>query len=193
MKGECYLTNYADDSIYCFQNKHEAELFLNKLLPERLGKFNLTLAKDKTKLLLFGRYAKERSKGKRLETFDFLGFTHYCGLSKNGKFRVKRKTAKKKFNEKVKEMKKWIIDHRCMKVKEIIKQINIKLRGHYQYYGVTDNIHSITAFARITKWLLWKWLNRRSERKSYTLEEFTEMIKQNPLIKPKIYVNICKV
>ena len=135
-KGESYITIYADDCAYCFQYKNEAELFINELLPKRLRKFGLELAKDKTKLISFGRFAKERSKNGKVETFDFLGFTHYCGLSKRGQFRVKRKTAKKKFNAKVKEMKIWIKDHRYLKVREMIKQINIKLRGHYQYYGI---------------------------------------------------------
>ncbi len=192
-KGDSYITIYADDCAYCFQYKNEAELFINELLPKRLGKFGLELAKDKTKLISFGRFAKERSKNGKVETFDFLGFTHYCGLSKRGQFRVKRKTAKKRFNAKVKEMKIWIKDHRYLKVREMIKQINIKLRGHYQYYGITDNAYSLSLFKRCVNKLLWKWLNRRSERKSYTNEEFKEMIKQNPLLKPKIYVNIYDV
>lgn len=87
-------------------------------------------------------------------------------------------------------MKIWIKDHRCLKVTEMIKQINIKLRGHYQYYGITDNGYMISLFMRCTDKLLWKWLNRRSERRSYTSEEFTTMLKQNPLLQPKIYVNI---
>ena len=107
-----------------------------------------------------------------------------------GKFRVKRKTAKKKFNAKVKEMKIWIRDYRYLKVTEMIRQINIKLRGHYQYYRITDNGYSISLFKRCVNKLLWKWLNRRNERKSYTSEEFTVMLKQNPLLEPKIYVNI---
>ena len=192
-KGESYITIYADDCAYCFQYKNEAELFINELLPKRLRKFGLELAKDKTKLISFGRFAKERSKNGKVETFDFLGFTHYCGLSKRGQFRVKRKTAKKKFNAKVKEMKIWIKDHRYLKVREMIKQINIKLRGHYQYYGITDNAYSLNLFKGCVNKLLWKWLNRRSERKSYTNEEFKEMIKQNPLLTPKIYVNIYDV
>ena len=193
LKGECYITIYADDCAYCFQYKNEAEQFMNELLPNRLKKFGLELAKDKTKLISFGRFAKERSKTGKVETFDFLGFTHYCGLSKMGKYRVKRKTSKKKFNAKVKEMKIWIKDHRYLKVTEMIKQINIKLIGHYQYYGITDNAYSINLFERCVNKLLWKWLNKRSERKSYTSEEFSEMIKRNPLIKPKIYVNIYDV
>lgn len=193
LNGESYITIYADDCAYCFQYKNEAELFVNKLLPNRLKKFGLELAEDKTKLISFGRFAKERSKTGKVETFDFLGFTHYCGLSKMGRFRVKRKTAKKKFNAKVKEMKIWIRDHRYLKVTEMIKQINIKLRGHYQYYGITDNGYSISLYKRCVNKLLWKWLNRRSERKSYTKEEFAEMLKQNPLLEPKIYVNIYDV
>lgn len=110
-----------------------------------------------------------------------------------GKFRVKRKTAKKKFNAKVKEMKIWIRDHRYLKVTEMIRQINIKLRGYYQYYGITDNAYSLNLFKRCVNKLLWKWLNRRSERKSYTKEEFSEMIRRNPLLEPKIYVNIYDV
>ena len=192
-KGESYITIYADDCAYCFQYKNEAEFFINELLPKRLRKFGLELAKDKTKLISFGRFAKERSKNGKVETFDFLGFTHYCGLSKRGQFRVKRKTAKKKFNAKVKEMKIWIKDHRYLKTTEMIKQINIKLRGHYQYYGITDNAYSLNLFKRCVNKLLWKWLNRRSERKSYTNDEFKEMIKQNPLLAPKIYVNIYDV
>lgn len=192
-KGECYATIYADDTVFCFQYKNEAELFVNRLLPKRLEKFNLELAIEKTKLILFGKFAKERSKNGKVDTFDFLGFTHYCGKSKKGYFRVKRKTAKKKFNAKVKEMKIWIKDHRYLKTTEMIKQINIKLRGHYQYYGITDNGYCIKLYERCVNKLLWKWLNRRSERKSYTNEEFKSLMKQNPLITPRIYVNIYDV
>ena len=192
-KGESYITIYADDCAYCFQYKREAELFINELLLKRLGKFGLELSKEKTKLISFGKFAKENNKNGKVDTFDFLGFTHYCGLSRKGQFRVKRKTAKKKFNEKVKEMKIWIKDHRYMKATEMIKQINIKLKGHYQYYGITDNAYSLRLFTQCTSKLLWKWLNRRSERRSYTEEEFNEMIKQNPLLTPKIYVNIYDV
>ena len=106
-------------------------MFMKELLPKRLGKFGLKLAEDKTRMILFGRFAKERARGERVETFDFLGFKHYCGRSKIGKFRVKRKTVKKKFSAKVREMKILIKDHRYLKVTEMIRQINIKLRRHY--------------------------------------------------------------
>lgn len=189
-KGESYITVYADDFVCCFQYKWEAEQFIKELLPERLKKFSLELAEDKTRLISFGRFAKRDSKDGKVETFDFLGFTHYCGKSKDGRFRVKRKTSKKKFKAKIKEMKIWIKSHRQYKVNKMIKEINVKLKGHYQYYGITDNSYSLNAFREITNKLLWKWLNRRSGRKSYTPEEFKELLKHLPLLQPKIYINI---
>ena len=108
VNGESYIIVYADDFVCCFQYQNEAEKFINKLLPGRLKKFRLEVAKDKTRLIKFGRYAKQDSKNGKVETFDFLGFTHYCGKGRNGNFRVKRKTLRKRFKAKVKEFKIWI-------------------------------------------------------------------------------------
>ena len=105
IKGESYIIVYADDFVCCFQYQNEAEKFINKLLPGRLKKFRLEVAKDKTRLIKFGRYAKQDSKNGKVETFDFLGFTHYCGKGRNGNFRVKRKKSRKKFKAKVKKFK----------------------------------------------------------------------------------------
>ena len=190
MRGEAYIIIYADDIVCCFQYKNEAEIFVNKLLPERLNKFNLELAEDKTRLIEFGRFAKQNSKNGKVETFDFLGFTHYCSKGKKGNFRVKRKTSRKKFKAKVKEFKEWIKQNKNTKVRELIKMINVKLKGHYQYFGITDNFESLARFRYSIDKMLWKWLNRRSQRKSYTNEEFTELMKQIPLLEPRIYVNI---
>ena len=123
-------------------------------------------------------------------TFDFLGFTHYCGKSKRGRFRVKRKTSSKKQKAKIKDFKMWIKRHRNTKVKDLIDMINVKLRGHYQYFGITDNFKSISKFYRSVVKLLWKWLNRRSQRKSYTRESFKQLLENYPILKPKVYVNI---
>lgn len=104
-RGDSDITIYADDYICCFQYRQEAELFYEKLLPERLGKFGLSLAPDKTRLIEFGRFAKENSINGKVETFDFLGFTFYCSESRNGKFRVKLKTSRKKYIKKTKDFK----------------------------------------------------------------------------------------
>lgn len=191
-KGECYITVYADDFVCCFQYKWEAERFL-EMLKQRLKKFNLELEQTKTRLIEFGRFAKtdrmKRKEGKP-ETFDFLGFTHYCSESRNGKFRVKRRTSRKKFTAKVSEFKEWIKKNRTLKVKVLIDEINTKLIGHYRYYGITDNGRMIRQFKHEIKMLLYLWLNRRGQRKSYTWERFDRLMKYHLLAKPKIYVSI---
>lgn len=194
MHGQCYLIRYADDFICCFQYKDEAEMFL-KALRKRFAKFGLELAEEKTKILEFGRFAavnrKNRGEGKP-ETFDFLGFTFYCGkANKAGFFRCRVKTSKKKFISKVRAMKEWIKTNRTMPLKEIFKMISAKLRGHYQYYGVTDNTKAIKSFYTRTLWLLYKWLNRRSQKRSYSKTAFFEMVRDTfKLPEPKIYVSL---
>lgn len=126
----------------------------------------------------------------RPEVFKFLGFTHYCSRSKKGHFRVKRKTDRKKFQSKLKDIVQWIKENRHKKVKLLIKELNTKLNGYYRYYGVTDNSEMIGKFAYLVSQALFKWLNRRSQRKSYTYDGFNKMLKYNPLAIPKIYVNI---
>lgn len=143
---------------------------------------------------MFGRFAEENSKkeGKnRAETFDFLGFTHYCGKSRNGKFRVKRKTSKKKFRAKVKEFNQWIkAERNKTHIGVIFEKTKQKLIGHYQYYRITDNSYMLGQFCLEVKKALFKWLNRRSQRKSFDLDKFKRYLKLNPLPKPKICVNI---
>lgn len=193
-KGEAYLIRYCDDFVCCFQNKWEAEEFYLKLT-ERFKKFGLELALEKTKILEFGRFAKENRAKRGLEkpeTFDFLGFMFYCSeAGDKGFFRCKVKTSKKKFRSKVKTMKEWIKKNRIMPVGEMIKKINQKLRGHYQYYGVTDNTRGVKNYQNSVKWLLFKWLNRRSQRKSYTIDTFYNgLLKTFPLLEPTISVSL---
>ena len=189
--GESYITVYADDYVCCFQYRNEAELFFNKLLPERLQKFNLQLAKDKTRLIEFGRFAQERRNGKKPETFDFLGFTFYCGKNRNGKFNVKKKTSRKKYTSKIKEFKVWCKQNRHMETRILMKKVNEKLEGHYRYFGIEDNYKMLKNYKHEIKRILYKWLNRRSEKISYTWESFRKMIEQHYHLKePKIYVNI---
>ena len=191
-RGNAETVRYADDFICGFQYKEEAEDFYNELI-ERLKKFNLEIAKDKSKIIEFGRFAtgdrKARGEGKP-ETFDFLGFTHYCGVSRNGKFRVKRKTSRKKFKGSIQKMKKWIKSNRTKTIDELWKAVRIKLVGHYRYYGVTDNSRMIKNYKQIFERELFKWLNRRSQSKSYTWEKFQKYLEKNPLPEAKIYVKI---
>jgi group II intron reverse transcriptase/maturase len=192
-KGEAYLIRYADDFVCGFQYRQDALRFY-KALQARLDKFSLQLALNKTKIIEFGRFAARdrdnRGEGKP-ETFSFLGFTHYCGKDRKGKFRLKRKTDVKKFRAKVKAFKVWIKALRNIKLmSELFRQVKPKLLGHYAYYGITDNSVMIRNYYDIVVKLLFKWLNRRSQRKSFSLTTFKLYLRLNPLPLPRIYVNL---
>ena len=193
-KGEAYLIRYADDFVCCFQHKGDAEMFY-KSLPERFAKFGLELAMEKTKILEFGRFAernrKARGEGKP-ETFNFLGFTFYCSEdSRKQFFRLKVKTDRKKATSKLKKLNEWLKTHRHLEVKDIITKINQSLEGHYRYYGVTDNTKSLERFRYQVLMRLYKWLNRRSQRKSYSWDNFVERVLSiMPVVKPKVYVSL---
>lgn len=192
--GECYLIRYCDDFVCCFQNGYEAQIFRQRL-EERFRKYGLELAEEKTKILEFGKFARQNrnamGKGKP-DTFDFLGFTFYCGMDRKKRFyRCKVKTSKKKLRSKIKSMKEWIRANRTLPLEEIFKTVNMKLRGHYQYYGVTDNSKELKNYLAQTKCLLYKWLNRRSGRRSYTWENFNRgLLRTFPLLEPKIRISL---
>ena len=191
-KGFCATVVYADDFVACFQYKRDAEEFYERL-KRRMAHFNLEMEENKTRLIEFGRFAAEnrrkRGEGKP-ETFTFLGFTHYCSVSAKGRFRVKRKTSKKKFAKKCRELNTTIRNMRTMKLTDIIFKLNQILIGYYHYYGITDNYRGIASMKDKIERMLFYWLNRRSQKKSYTWEGFHELLKRFPLAKPKIYVRI---
>jgi group II intron reverse transcriptase/maturase len=190
--GVARLIRFADDFVCCFQRGEDADRFCVEL-GERLGKFNLEVEPTKTKVVEFGRFAANRAavEGKKPETFDFLGFTHYCGTRRDGTgFRVKRKTANKKFTAKLAAFKDWLKDARTMKTKELWETAKAKLRGHYAYYGVTDNMQGIRRYLREVQYLLFKWLNRRGKRGCLTGDKFNRMLELFPLPMPRIKVSM---
>lgn len=191
IKGRMNIVRYADDFVCTFQNYEDAVKF-SKDIKERFKKFGMELAEEKTRLIEFGRFAKINRENKGMgkpETFEFLGFTFYCSQdSKKEFYRVKVKTSNKRLNKKLKEVKEWLKDNRTKNINEIMSHIRLVLIGHYNYFGVTDNTNSICKFYNRVKGLLFKWLNRRSQKISFTYEEFylKELIKYklpNPLIK----------
>lgn len=191
-KGKARLIRYADDFVVCFQNRGDAMRFLAEL-KERLQKFGLEVEPTKTKVVEFGKWAERnaRARGEKPETIDFLGFTHYCGRTRDGKrFRMKRVTARKKYRAKLAGMKEWIKRKRNTPLRELLPEVGAKLTGHYQYYGVTDNSRGIRRYRDDVKRLLFKWLNRRSQRRSYTWEEFNRMLERFPLPEPRIRVSM---
>jgi len=191
MKGYSGLVVYADDFVVCFENKEDAEMFYEHLV-KRMEHFGLSLEVEKSQLIEFGRDAQRIAKERdgRAKTFDFLGFTHYCSKSKDGRFRVKRKTSKKKFSKKSKEINIQIKNMRHLPLEEIIKKLNQVLVGYFHYYGITDNSKRINSFREVVINRLFYWLNRRGQKRSYTWEGYLEMLKIYPLARAKIYVSV---
>ena len=190
--GFARLIRFADDFVVCFQRGEDAERFREELV-KRLGKFNLEVEPSKTKVIKFGRFAAKRAaaKGEKPETFDFLGFTHYCSTKRDGTgFRVKRATASKKFTAKLAAFKDWLKKSRTMKTAELWDNAKAKLRGHYAYYGVTDNTQGIKRFSHEVKNLLFKWLNRRGKRGCLNWQKFNKMLELFPLPEPRIKVSM---
>ena len=183
LNGEAYLVRYADDFIIMFQYENEAKE-VYKMLISRLAKFGLEMEQDKTKIIPFGRF-----KGTK-ETFDFLGFMHYNGRTKTGKYMVGHKIAKKKRKQKYQNITKWIKEQRnTMKFLEIIKQINRKLVGIYAYYGINGMIDELYKIYNHTLYALRSNMFRRSQRK-LTLKTFNRILERIPIAKPKIYKDI---
>lgn len=192
LRGYSGLVVYADDFVACFQYKDDAEKFY-EALKRRMAHFNLEMEENKTRLIEFGRFAEERRRRKgegKPETFTFLGFTHYCSKGRNGRFRVKRKTAKKKFAKACRNANQKIKGMRTLKLKDIIIRTNLMLVGHYRYYGITDNYECLDKYSFGVRRMLFYWLNKRSQKRSYTWEGFNEMLKYYPLAKPRIYVSV---
>ena len=175
--------------LFFFQYQQEAVCFYRELRT-RLARFGLKVQESKSELIHFNRftYTDNQKKGKHSETFDFLGFTHYFGLSRKGKPRMKRKTNRKRLNQKLLEYKLWIRGRRnLLKGSEIIAKTKLKLRGHYRYYGVTDNCGSLDRHFREVQKMLFKWLNRRSQKRSFDWETFRRYLDLWSLPRPRIY------
>jgi len=181
-KGEAHMVRYADDFVCCFQYESEARRFY-AMLKERFTQFGLELADDKSKIIPFGRFA--RQSGSK-ETFDFLGFTHINTISRNGKYVVQLKTAQKKLSAKIQSAKEWLNDNRHMDKCELVRKLNLKLVGHYRYYGVTGNIPKMRLFKHYIERLLYKALSRRGQKRMNWVT-FRKFIKYNPIAEPKIY------
>jgi hypothetical protein len=182
------MVRYADDSVFCFQYKEDAERFFEAFI-QRLKKFNLEVAEEKTKIIKLNKGNNDKV-DKDGNSFDFLGFTHYVGKDKNGRKRVKRKTSKKKYRASLLRCKEWIKANRSLPIKEFMKIIVSKIQGHCNYYGITDNGRFVSNFVDECRTLIFKWLNRRSQKRSFDWSKFIIFQKQYPLPKVKTYVNI---
>ena len=187
LSGEAQIVRYADDFICTFEREADAKRF-REVLDKRLGRYSLELAEEKTKLLRFGRFASrdsqrygEGSPG----TFDFLGFMHYCGLSRNGKFKLKRRTSAKKFGVKVRELKDWFRSQLTTPIRQVWPTLVRKLQGHFQYYNVNDNWPMLMKYREVARRLGLRWMRRRSQKnRGLSWEDYSRYLEQHPLPNP---------
>ena len=157
LRGEAYYVRYADDFLILFQYENEAQAVLN-ILRNRLGKFSLELAEEKTRILPIGRF-----KGTK-EDFDFLGFTFYNTTTRGGKYRLGIRSSKKKMKAKRQAAKEWLRTRMTKAVAETMKLMASIIRGHCNYYGVNGNFHAIQSFWKYLKYSTYRMLNRRDQK-----------------------------
>ena len=191
VKGFCEIIRYADDWVCVVQYMDDAKR-IEKAFYNRFGKCGLEIHAEKSRRISFGRFevGNARSQKRRANTFEFLGFTHFCDKARKGYFKVGRKTSRKKFVKKCKEMTTWLKSVRNQAApKEWWETLKAKLRGHYQYYGVSGNTRAIRAFYMHTIKALFKWLNRRSQKRSMAWDGFSKYLEHYPIPKPKICHN----
>jgi len=179
-RGACTLSVYADDFVTAFEYEADARWFF-EALENRMGKFSLSLSKEKTNIILFSRYRKDES-----GAFEYLGFEFRWTTSHRGKDWLKRSTAKKGLTNSMRNVKEWCKKNRHMRIDDFFKRINAKLRGYYNYYGVIGNLDRMWTFHQYVVRTIFRWLNRRSQRKSYHWSSFEDLMKQFPLVKPRI-------
>jgi RNA-directed DNA polymerase len=172
-RGQMYVVRYADDFVMGFQYEQEARA-MHKALAERLAQFHLELHPEKTRVFGFGRYAHERcaKEGRtRPETFDFLGFTHISGRGSDGRFRLIRRTSRRKRKAKLGELRKEVRRRKHDPVIEQYRWLRAVLRGHAQYYGVPGNSSAMASFRHQVRNEWHRQLQRRSQRAKWTKEK----------------------
>ena len=179
-RGKAYLIRYADDFVCCFEKEEDARMFYEEL-KDRLKKFDLELAEDKSRIIPFGNNDSK-------EKFDFLGFTHTNGLNRKGNYKLVHHTSGKKSKAKKQAVKQWLTESvRIYKIPYLIKKLNIKLQGTFRYYGMSDNFKWMKKFRKYVIYELREQLSRRSQRGKISWEKLYKILEFNPIVTPKIY------
>ena len=191
-RGKAFLVRYADDFVACFQHEEDARRFMTAMA-ERLAAFGLEVEPSKTTLIRFGSDASRHCRKdarRRPATFNFLGFTHYVGASRSGRFVVGRKTEGKRLRKKLQEVNQRLRTLRIEGGRAMTMYLRQHLQGHIQYYSVSGNSRSLQNYVHHAAWLLYKWLNRRSQRRSVTMERFGKLMRAGMLPAARIVHNL---
>jgi group II intron reverse transcriptase/maturase len=180
VEGEMVYERYADDFVCGFERREDAERYLT-MLRERLAKFGLKLSEAKSGIVRFSRLDR---RGSRM--FTFLGFEFYWAKTRKGNRTVKRRTSKKKFRTSLQGTTEWLRSNRCQPLSWLRMKLSQKLQGYLNHYGVIGNWKSLARYWKEVKGLCWRWLNRRSQRRSYRTQGFEAMWEAWNLPKPRI-------
>ena len=180
--GEACLIRYADDYVCAFQYEGDAQRFY-RALQFRLEKFGLQLAADKTRVIPFSR-----SNAPGVSRFDFLGFEFFWGKDRAGRPHLKRRTSRKKLRNSIANFTEWCKQNRHVPLRRLFWQLNLKLRGYYNYYGVAGNADGLGEFFDKVLAILMKWLNRRSQRRSFNWQGFRDLLNHFEVPRPRVTV-----
>lgn len=186
LKGRSFMIRYADDFVMGFEHEEDARRVM-EVLPKRFARYGLSLNMEKTRMVDFRKTGRPDGKP---ESFNFLGFTHYWGQSRNGRTIHKLKTAKDRLARSCLAVWEWCRKHMHLRVDEQCRRLNSKLRGHYSYYGITHNIRALRQYHLRVQRTWFFWLRRRGNGRRLTWENYVKLLNRHPLASPRIVHNL---
>jgi group II intron reverse transcriptase/maturase len=189
LRGKAILVRYCDDFVIGFEHRDDAERVM-VVLAKRMARYGLTLHPEKTRLLDFRPPRRSQRRGKGAATFDFLGFTVYWRHTRGGTWQMTCKTRKARVARAVRSVHDWCRRHRHLPVRDQHAALARRLRGHYQYFGVNGNFQCLRVVALQARRSWYKWLCRRSQRKRLNWERFNDLLRDFPLPRPHVAVQL---
>jgi group II intron reverse transcriptase/maturase len=189
LRGKATFARYADDVVFGFERQDDAER-VRAVLEKRLARFGLSVNPGKTRLLDFQQPRRSQGRGKGPSTFDFLGFTWYWRRTRRGGWKVACKTRRARLSRAIRSVYDWCRRHRHLPVKTQHTALVRRIRGHFNYFGISGNLLSLKRLAHVARRAWFKWLNRRSQRSSLTWERYIDLLRDFPLPTPRIVVQV---
>lgn len=186
LRGRALVVRFADDFVLGLEWEEDARRVL-EVLPKRFARYGLTIHPEKTRKI---RFLRPGGGQRQRATFDFLGFTHYWGRSRRGKWVVKRQTAQDRLSRGLKRLSSWCRKHRHQQVAEQHRVLCLKVRGHYLYYGITGNGKSLCAFGHEVTRIWRRWLNRRDRTRPMKWPRFELLLERYPLPPVRVYHSV---
>ena len=186
MKGKAFEVRYADDALLCFERKEDAVRVM-KVLTKRLAKYGLEVHGGKTRLVNFKKPPQGKDSYKQVKrpgTFGFLGFSHFWKTSRKRDPVIGRKTISKKMTKAIRKIYDWCRKNRHKKIREQFRQLKVKIKGHYNYFGICGNAKSLEKFFLQSKRAWFKWLKRRSNRRDLYWDKFNRILDYYRLPQP---------